>query len=268
MSETAPFWTAERLVALKEKVTVERGYWHPFHQGLLERDPDFLAAYFSYQSQPWRTGHLAPKVREFIYIAIDASVAHLYERGMRRHIEFALDHGATPDEVLEVIETTAGLGGEAIGLGIQLLAEELKAVGGEDVAQRPLDAPQQMLKERVTETLGYWPVFGDAFLALAPDYLDVFLAFVGRPYQRGVLEPKIRDFVGLAVNVSPATLNQSGARRHIRQALNHGATAGELVEVIQLAGAIAIHTCTIGVPNLVEAAEARGGWPAPAEAKS
>ncbi|CAH1690506.1 Carboxymuconolactone decarboxylase [Hyphomicrobiales bacterium] len=245
--------------ALKDQIIAERGYWHPFHQGLLERDPDFLAAYLAFLSQPWRTGVLQPKVREFIYIAVDASVAHMYERGMRRHIEFALERGATPDEVLEVVELAAGLGGESAILGVRILAEELKAIRGEDVEAAALSEEQKRLKDEFIAVMGGWPDYGDAFLSLDADYLRSFLAFVGGPWKRGTLEPKIKDFVAIAVNSSPATLNPDGVRRHIRSALDHGATSTEIMEVIQLAAAIAIHTCTIGVPNLVEADAARTG---------
>ena len=75
---------------LKAEVIARRGYWHPFHEGLLELCPEFLAAYLAFQDGPARSGHLEPKVREFIYIAIDGAVSHLYERGLRRHIEDAL----------------------------------------------------------------------------------------------------------------------------------------------------------------------------------
>lgn len=245
------------LQALKDRIVAERGYWHPFHEGLLQHDPDFLDAYLSFLSQPWKTGLLEPKVREFIYIAVDAAVSHMYERGMRRHIEFALDKGATAGEVLEVVQLTAGLGGESAVLGVRILAEELKAARGEDVTQEPLSDDQHRLKQEFVAVMGHWPAYGDAFLALDPAYLRSFLKFVGGPWQRGTLTPKVKDFIAIAVNVSPSTLNEAGVRRHIRSALGHGASAGEIMEVIQLAAAIAIHSCTIGVPNLVEAANER-----------
>ena len=66
-------------------------------------EPGIPAAYLKFQDGPARSGHLEPKVREFIYIAIDGAVSHLYERGLRRHIEDALRLGATKEEVLQVI---------------------------------------------------------------------------------------------------------------------------------------------------------------------
>jgi alkylhydroperoxidase/carboxymuconolactone decarboxylase family protein YurZ len=40
-------------------------------------------------------------------------------------------------------------------------------------------------------------------------------------------------------------------RFHIRRALAEGATREELAEVLQLAGAISIHSCSIGIPALM-----------------
>jgi alkylhydroperoxidase/carboxymuconolactone decarboxylase family protein YurZ len=43
-------------------------------------------------------------------------------------------------------------------------------------------------------------------------------------------------------------------RLHIRRALRQGATAAELLEVMQLVAHLGIHACVIGVPLIVEAA--------------
>ena len=74
---------------------------------------------------PWRHGPLPPKVKEFIYIAIDAATTHLYEPGLRQHIQNALRHGATAEEIMEVYELTSVLGIHACTLGVPVLLEEL-----------------------------------------------------------------------------------------------------------------------------------------------
>ena len=50
----------------------------------------------------------------------------------------------------------------------------------------------------------------------------------------------------------------SGLRQHIRNALDYGATREEVLEVIELASVIGIHSCTVGVPILVEELAAGG----------
>ena len=91
---------APHLQSLKDEVVRLRGYWHRFHDGLLAWSPAFLKAYLAFQSAPWRSGALEPKMREFVYIAVDGAVTHLYASGLRRHMDDALRLGATRAEVL------------------------------------------------------------------------------------------------------------------------------------------------------------------------
>jgi len=232
---------------LKAEIIARRGYWHPFHEGLLELAPEFLAAYLRFQDGPARSGHLEPKVREFIYIAIDGAVSHLYERGLRRHIEDALRLGATKEEVLQVIMlTTCAEGQIPNAVGHAMLMEEAKAVAA-------LTPEQQQRKDAYVAKTGMWPDGADAILALAPQFAEGFLGYGEVAWTAGPLAPKVKAFVGLAVCASPALLYEPGMRRHIRLALDHGATMEEISEVLALASAIAIHTCTYAVPALVEA---------------
>jgi alkylhydroperoxidase/carboxymuconolactone decarboxylase family protein YurZ len=236
---------------LKAEIIARRGYWHAFHEGLLELSPEFLQAYLSFQDGPALSGHLEPKVREFIYIAVDGAVSHLYERGLRRHIEDALRLGATKEEVLQVIllaTTTEAQLPNAIGHSI--LMEEL-----EEVAPA-LTEDEQRRKDAYVAKTGTWPDAAAAIMRIAPQFAEGFLGYGEVSWNAGPLPPKVRAFIGLAICASPSLLYAPGMRRHIRLALDHGATKEEISEVLQLASAIAIHTCTYGVPALVDAVEA------------
>jgi alkylhydroperoxidase/carboxymuconolactone decarboxylase family protein YurZ len=89
-----------------------------------EWDPAFLESYLAFRSVPHATGPLPPKVRELIMIAINASTTHLYGPGVRRHIQQALSHGATREEILQTIQLTTVLGIHACNLAVPILAEE------------------------------------------------------------------------------------------------------------------------------------------------
>jgi alkylhydroperoxidase/carboxymuconolactone decarboxylase family protein YurZ len=115
---------SERM-ALRDRFIEERGYWNPFWDGLLQLDPVFFEAYLTFSSVPWRNGVLEPKVKELIYVAIDASTTHLYEPGVRQHIRNALGYGASKEEVMEVLELVSVLGIHACTLGVPVLLEEL-----------------------------------------------------------------------------------------------------------------------------------------------
>jgi alkylhydroperoxidase/carboxymuconolactone decarboxylase family protein YurZ len=109
---------------LKEEFVRSRGYWHAFWDEMLELDPEVFAAYTAFSSVPWRTGVLSPKVKELIYITFDTAATHLYEKGLRLHIVNALGYGATPQEILEVMELASLLGIHAVTVGAPILRDE------------------------------------------------------------------------------------------------------------------------------------------------
>jgi alkylhydroperoxidase/carboxymuconolactone decarboxylase family protein YurZ len=116
---------SERQRELRESFVEARGYWNPFWDGLLSLDPDFFEAYLNFSAVPWRNGTLEPKMKELIYIAIDASTTHLYEPGLRTHMRNALGYGATKEEIMEVLELVSVLGIHSCTLGVPILLEEL-----------------------------------------------------------------------------------------------------------------------------------------------
>ena len=117
----------ERQKRLKAEFEKERGYWSEEVMGsILKLDPDFFEAYLNFSAAPSKRGALPPKVREFIYIAINAATTHLYQPGIRLHIENALKYGATKEELMEVLEQVSALGIHACTVGVPILVEELK----------------------------------------------------------------------------------------------------------------------------------------------
>lgn len=120
----------EKQKQLKEKFIAERGYWSEgIWEPVLKIDPDFFEAYLNFSAVPWKKGVLPPKIKELIYIAIDASTTHLYEPGLRQHISNALKYGATKEEIMEVFEVTSVLGIHTCTMGVPILMEELKKAG-------------------------------------------------------------------------------------------------------------------------------------------
>ena len=81
------------------------------------------------------------------------------------------------------------------------------------------------------------------------------------PWQSGVLPRRLVELVGLAVNVACTNLNAEGTRRHIRGALEAGASRDEVLMVIKMAALLAVHTCSVGAPILLEEGKAAGASP-------
>jgi alkylhydroperoxidase/carboxymuconolactone decarboxylase family protein YurZ len=114
---------------------------------------------------------------------------------------------------------------------------------------------------------GDWNPLWDAVRALDPEFVEAYLAFRSVPHRKGPLPPKFKELVLIAVNVATTHLYAPGARRHMQNALRLGATAEEILEVIQLTTVMGIHSVNMAVPMLVEelakvdAATTRGSAP-------
>ena len=105
------------------------GQFNEAWAGLEGADAEWLDAFLKMGSMPRFRGYLDAKTWELISLAVDASVTHLYLPGMRRHIAGALDAGATPHEVLAVLEAVAVLGIHSTAQGFPMLAEEVRQRG-------------------------------------------------------------------------------------------------------------------------------------------
>jgi alkylhydroperoxidase/carboxymuconolactone decarboxylase family protein YurZ len=247
---------SQRQQKIKDTFIANRGYWAEIWEQILRLGPDYFEAYTALSSVPWTHGVLEPKVKEFMYIAADASTTHLYNAGTRIHMENALRHGATVDEVFEVLQMTSVLGIHSCTVGVPILLEELAAAGMlEDEA---LDGRRTALKAAFTENRGYWAPFLEGILQLSPEFFEAYLKLSSVPWLTGTLAPKVKEFVYVAIDAATTHLYEPGLRQHIRNAIGHGATKDELMEVLQLVSAIGVHTMTESVPILMKAAEAAG----------
>lgn len=103
------------------------GEWNPAWDAFAELDPLWTERFIAMGSMPMLSGVLEPKVIEFIAIAIDASVTHMYAPGVRRHIRRALELGASKEEVAAVLQCTSVVGIHTMSLGAPILLEELAA---------------------------------------------------------------------------------------------------------------------------------------------
>lgn len=243
----------DRRQRLKDGFIRARGYWSPIWDETLRLDPDFFESYARFSAVPWEHGVLPPKVRELIYVAIDASTTHLYDPGTRIHMANALKHGATEAEIMEVLELVSVLGIHSATSGMPILMEELRAAGREDeLPPEAPDARRAALKEEFTRARGYWAPVWDQVLRLSPEFFEAYMRFSAVPWKNGTLEPKVREFVYIAIDVATTHLYDPGTRIHIRNALGLGATAAEIMEVFQLVSVLGIHAITSGVPILAE----------------
>jgi alkylhydroperoxidase/carboxymuconolactone decarboxylase family protein YurZ len=240
--------------AVREAWVEVHGSWNQEWDDLLALDPGFLARLLDLSAHPWRHGVLEPKLKELVLLAADAAATHLYVPGVRAHVARALALGATPAEIVEVLELTSTLGIHACNVGVPILLEELRA-SGQAVGSEPLDERQEEIKAEFTAKRGYWNAFWDGLLRLDAEFFAAYTAFSSWPWDTGVLEPKQRELVYIAFDASATHLFEPGLRQHIRNALAHGATKEEIMEVLELVSAIGAQACAVGAPALREALE-------------
>ena len=99
---------------------------------------------------------------------------------------------------------------------------------------------------------GGWNQNWDAFAELDPVWTEKFVDMGVTPMARGLLDRKTWEFLAIAVDASCTHMYAPGVRRHIRGALEAGATKEEVLAVLQAVSVLGIHSMSLGAPILVE----------------
>ncbi len=112
------------------------GDWNPAWDDLATLDPEWIESFLQMGLKPIVRNVLDPKTVEFLSIAVDAACTHMYAPGTRRHIAKALDLGATPEEIMSVLQLVAVLGIHSVAMGAPMLIEEMAK---RDLSMTPLE---------------------------------------------------------------------------------------------------------------------------------
>jgi alkylhydroperoxidase/carboxymuconolactone decarboxylase family protein YurZ len=119
------------------------------------------------------------------------------------------------------------------------------------------DKPATPVCDRL-RTTGNWNPLWDPFAELDPVWTEKFMDMGLSPMLSGALDAKTIEFIAIAVDASCTHMYGPGVRRHIRKALELGATREEITAVLQLVSVLGIHTMSLGAPILLEELEAAG----------
>lgn len=103
------------------------GQWNAAWDDIAAFDADWMEKFLDMGTHPVRKGLIDAKTYELIAIAVDASCTHMYSPGVKRHIAKALDVGATPEEIMAVLQCVAVLGIHSVALGTPHLVDEMRA---------------------------------------------------------------------------------------------------------------------------------------------
>jgi alkylhydroperoxidase/carboxymuconolactone decarboxylase family protein YurZ len=111
----------------------------------------------------------------------------------------------------------------------------------------------------VTVTSGPWDQAAlETLREWDPEWAKACYAMSTNPWNSGILDRKLVELIGVAINVACTNLNADGTRHHIRAALDAGATRDEILLVIKCASVMSIHSCSLGAPMLLDEAKLAG----------
>ncbi|GAA4339128.1 carboxymuconolactone decarboxylase family protein [Variovorax defluvii] len=225
------------LARIRAFFIAQRGYWRPWTETMLQVNPAFVEQYARYAGHPAHTGPLSERMVELIYVGLDASSSHLFESGLHTHMKRALEVGATPADIFDVLHLVAVQG----VAGVCQAADILDELAGPGAA--PVDPALQARIGRFgnAHALGL-----DALARLDPGYVDVLLDFVEQGRPGAGLSPAERSLVQLALHACFTAFNPRAVRQLIATALSQGLNRAELLQAIQMGAHLAVHGSALG----------------------
>ncbi|CAO2650107.1 Nn.00g013990.m01.CDS01 [Neocucurbitaria sp. VM-36] len=243
--------------ALKELFDAELGsaQFDESWSRLLKHSPEMFAASLRLTNVPKKKGYLSPKIQSLVSLAVSAASTYLHVPSIHRHTRAALANGATKAEIVEVLCLTSTLGIHAGTTGIPILCEVLEEQG-KDIPKglEGMNKEQLALKEDFEQKRGYWNTMWDEFLRLSPEFFDAYTELSSVPWTneggRGVLEPKVKELIYCAFDTAATHMYTPGLKLHMRNVLNYGGTAEEIMEVLELASLLSISTMDVGLEVL------------------
>jgi alkylhydroperoxidase/carboxymuconolactone decarboxylase family protein YurZ len=227
-----------------------RGAWSPALDQVAAWDPEWTEQCAQMVNNPWTSGILPVKWIELICVALNAVCTHRNEPGLRRHIQAALDAGATRDEVLDTLKGVSVLGIHSVAITLPILIEEA-AIAGVAAAPTSAEAVATPVIDQMKAS-GLFNHAWDVIYDLDPRWLEEFLAMGGAIYH-GNLDLKLVELMSMAVDASCTHLYTPGIRRHIQGCFTQGATIEEIMEVLKICGGLGADACELGAPLLAEA---------------
>jgi alkylhydroperoxidase/carboxymuconolactone decarboxylase family protein YurZ len=117
-------------------------------------------------------------------------------------------------------------------------------------------------QQKADQLTGPWDASFAKLHEWDPAWAEICLEMTTNPWTNGILPRKTIELICVAVNAGCTNLIPGGTRRHIRAALDAGATREEILTVLKMASLLGIHSCSLGAPILLEEARAAGVVPA------
>lgn len=84
---------------------------------------------------------------------------------------------------------------------------------------------------------------------------EKFLRAFSNPWKNGILSTKTIELICVGLNAACTNMQESSSRRHIRAALDAGATKDEILMVLKMGAVMSIHSVSLGAPILLDEAK-------------
>jgi alkylhydroperoxidase/carboxymuconolactone decarboxylase family protein YurZ len=192
---------------------------------------------------------LPRKFVELVSVSLNAACTNLNSDGTRHHIRAALQAGATRDEILFALKCGSVLSIHCCSQAAPILLEEAKAA---NVKLTPRTATEPTPACDAMRKIGQWNTAWDPFFELDPVFTDEFMAMGAGLYKAGIMSSKEVELLSIALDASLTHMYAPGTRRHIKNALQAGATMEEIMEVLKLCVVQGVQTFNLGLPILTE----------------
>ncbi len=124
--------TTQEKQAYLDKIYKDRGYILEMHKLMVEADLEWVKAYDPFVEITYTADRtLDRKTKELLQIAVETALRADVEQ-IQAHVRVALQHGATPQEILEALQTVVmPMGMLAMRRGLQAWAAEVGAQAGQ-----------------------------------------------------------------------------------------------------------------------------------------
>jgi alkylhydroperoxidase/carboxymuconolactone decarboxylase family protein YurZ len=205
-------------------------------------------------TSPWNSSVLPQKFVELVGVALNVACTNLNHAGTRRHIRAAIAAGATRDEILMIFKMASLLAIHSCSHGAPILIGEALAAAAKRKSGPVTTTPAC---DKLRES-GQWNTAWDHFVELDPVWTEKFMATGMALYGSGTFTPKEVELLSIAFDASYTHMYAPGTRRHIKGALQVGASLEEIMEVLKLCVAHGIEACNVGLPILAEELDLAG----------
>jgi alkylhydroperoxidase/carboxymuconolactone decarboxylase family protein YurZ len=185
---------------------------------------------------------LLPLELALIRLGLAASVTALDQDEINAAITAAMEEGATPTQVQEVVSLVSGLGVHSL---MATAAPIARACG---LDEAPLTAAQRVLWDEHVGQDPFWiafeaelPGFLGAMLRLSADQFTAFFDYCAVPWKSGQVRARLKELIAMACDATPTHRFAPGFRLHLNNALKLGVGRRTVTEVLEMAARAPTH---------------------------